>query len=263
MRAPGYVFGFIGLFLVALSSSAARAQCPSKDYFRVDAQNAISGFDTTLNSTVCVSIVTSPTRINMKSLIVAEVINTAKLEQALINQFARSAACGFFNIGGWDLSEANVSFLGSLSSARIRVTATAKPCQSARGGRVTYQVPLTITYANNIVSLRLDEKNAKLTFGKSEFGVPAFISATITNKLNAVLADKTLDTTPFIPDYVRAFAPSVSQPSLVLQSKRLTLKISLSGQITKTMADQLLTGGVDRYAVPSIIRWFSGGVPTS
>ena len=199
----------------------------------------------------------------MKTLIVAEVLDTAKLEQALLNRIAGADQCGFFNLGGWDLTEAKVSLLGSASTARIRVVATAKSCQIAVGTRLTYQVPLIITYAGNILSLRLDDSNAKLTWGKKDHNVPFGVAATITSKLNNVIAGKTFDATPYIPGYVGDLNPAVSEPSIVLQSHRLTIKVGLSGQLTKPVADRLLTDRVKTYVVPSIIRWFGSGLPMS
>ena len=263
MRALLSVSASIAILLVLSLFAAASAQCPSKAYFRANAQNPIENFDATLNSTVCVSINTAPTRVRMRSLIVAEVLNTAKLEQALLSRLAGADQCGFFNLGGWDLTEASVSLLGSASSARIRVVATAKSCQIAVGTRLTYQVPLIITYADNILSLRLDDSNAKLTWGKKDHNVPFGVGATIASKLNNVIAGKTFDTTPYIPSYVRDLNPTVSDPSIVLQSHRLTVKIALSGTLTKPVADQLLTDSVKTYVVPSIIRWFGSGIPIS
>jgi len=260
MRACYAIVISLGILLASFCPSLA--QCPSKAYFRIDAQSPIGGFDATLSSTVCVSIVTSQARIAMKSLITAEVLNTAKLEEALIERFAGAAPCGIFSAGGWDLSGASVSFLGSSSSARIQVVAVAKPCQSAGGTRITYQVPLIVSYANAVVSLRLDGSNATIGFGQRGFSIP-FLAGFITGKLNAVLADRTLDTTPYIPSYVRELNPVISQPSLVLQSHRLTLKINVAGELTKPVADRLLSDSAKSVVVPSIIRWFGSSAPTS
>ncbi len=233
---------FFAVFWICLSS-AAHAQCPSRGYFRVNAQNPIQDTGATLKTTICLQIRTRETQADLKSLFIVEVLNTQELEKMVVNAIMNSTRCGFFsvfNFSAWDVLDVKIVFTRPEAPVLIRIAGQAKDCSVAKGYRIVYEVPLVITYEGGRLSFRLDESRAVLS---GTLSVP-FAGGILAGNVNQFLARQRIDLARYMPSYVRAFNPGVSGVSLVLSGHRLNARVSLSARIAKSDADRMLTEGV-------------------
>ncbi|MEA2875890.1 MAG: hypothetical protein QOF14_1086 [Hyphomicrobiales bacterium] len=250
------------LMALALFCEPAAAQCPG-GYFQANASQPVGNFGATLNSTVCVLIATAPTQISLKSTTTAEILNVSKLQQAIVDRVAGSEPCSPTSMSGWDITAADVRFLGSSSSSAIRVDVVGRDCQALTAARVAYQAPLNINLTNNVLTASVDDANARVTSSRVLLGLlRGLISRKISERLNEALA-RPIDLNPHIPSYVRSLEPSVSDVSIVLQSRKLTLKVSVNGWLTKPVADKLLDEAVRDRVVPPLLRWIGRDSPMS
>jgi hypothetical protein len=241
----------------------AAAQCPSSGYFQANATQDVGNFGATLNSTLCVSITTAPSQITLKSTATAEILNVAKLQQAIVDRVAGSEPCHATSMSGWDITAADVRFLGSSSSPAVRVDVVGRDCQALKAAKVTYQAPLNINLTNNVLTASVDAANARVTSSRVLLGLlRGLISRKISERLNEALAQP-IDLNPHIPSYVRSLEPSVSDVSISLQSRKLTLKVSVNGRLTKPVADRMLDETMRNRVVPPLLRWIGRDSPMS
>ena len=265
MRTNGITGFLVGLALTLLISEA-HAQCPSAGYFRADASNAIGQFGK-LDTTACLAITTATTQINAKAVVTVQIADTRKLQEALIARLSASSSCALTGIGGWDITDLNVSFSGSGASSRVRVNVVGRDCVSVlvRGRRLTFDAPVIFSIANNVVTIGVDTERARVSFTRSGGSLP-FIFATAANRIGTSLNEalgSPLDLSGYIPPQARPLNPSVTQVAFSLQANRLLLKVNISGRVNKPDADRLLSDTIQDQAIPRFLRWLNQGVPVS
>lgn len=250
MKNRYWLFGaafFAAIWIVL--PSAAHAQCPSPGYFRINAQNPIQQFGATLKTTICVHLRTRETQADLKTLFIVEMLNTKKLEEALVNAVWNSTRCGILNVAGWN-PDFKIIFTRPEAPVLIRVSGQAKDCTVARGSKIVYEVPLVISYANGRLSARLDESRAVLR--------PLYIAwaaGILAGNINQFLDRQSVDLGSLMPSYVRAFNPGVGGVSLALSGHRLNARVSLSAMIKKSDADRMLTQGIGT-GIDYGVNWF-------
>lgn len=254
------------VMLVCLAGlpSEAHAHCPSKGYFLAEATNQLPGYGTALDTKVCLAISTQTARINADAIVIAQIADARKLQEALVNRLAGMGQCSYATAQGWDLTDISVSFVGPGSAARIRVNVVAKQCVSSffRGMRVTYDAPLNVTVTSNIVSLRVDVEKSRVfstETGHDYVLVSGLIKNTIGGRINGALAAP-LDLNPYIPAQARALNPTVSQVAFTLQGNKLMLRVHFAGRVEKQDADQLLGTTVGNQVIPPLVQWIGGSI---
>jgi len=275
-----------GLWALVLAAPAgATGPCPA-GYFEATSGDApIVNTSSSFDATLCISIVTSRSRIEVKLVGLVHLANArelaAHLQQTLMASSGGSSSCSQGNSSfGWlapsgndlNLSQLRVFFVRtSPESSSIHAVATIADrggivgFESRAFGTITADAPLIVSRSASGLRLSLGRPTVRSTM--RNFLLPReAIADRIQSCVDQALAGYNFDAGNVVPEQAstlrqlyQVMGPQVDGARLMATPEELSLSVRLSGSLSKAAADRVMRDATRGWSVEQFINFLKGG----